>query len=136
MKIVTLTRMAYTDQGTFGLLRVGDLVLYTIERPWKDNEPNKSCIPCGTYLMHKGDFKGQYDNYELEDVPGRFAIEIHKGNVMADIKGCIATGTKQGVVNGKWAVLNSSNAHDTFMLGMNAERQAMIVVVNFAGGMI
>ena len=46
----TLTRTKTGDSGTFGNLRLDDGSLFvTGELPWRDNAPQKSCIPAGTY---------------------------------------------------------------------------------------
>ena len=57
--IVKLERFAYTPMGTFGRLKVGDFEFFTVERPWVDNEPFKSCVLEGEYELlldhyHKG----------------------------------------------------------------------------------
>ena len=46
-----LTRFTSTDHGTFGKLYVGDKTFFTVEKPWLNNTPFKSCIPSGEYKL-------------------------------------------------------------------------------------
>jgi hypothetical protein len=46
------SRADSNDQETFGQLVAGDLVLQTVEQPWKDNLIGHSCVPVGTYTVH------------------------------------------------------------------------------------
>jgi hypothetical protein len=130
MDKVFLDRFAYTPFGTFGRLRVGDFLCFTIERKWLDNEPFISCIPAGAYIMTLGNFGGNYPNYELQDVPGRSAIEIHRGNTSEDVKGCIAVGYRLGTSYDKWAVTSSADAMRGYMKAMGGVPEALLVVSN------
>ena len=92
----------------------------TVERPWANNAPNISCIPEGTYeLKQRLYYRGNYPTLELQDVPGRSLILIHKGNTMLDVEGCIAVGKGRGVLGDKWAVLESRNAFTALSKLMN-----------------
>jgi hypothetical protein len=68
----------------------------TVERPWKNNEPNVSCIPAGYYPVKwvitqtAGNMNGY--GIGLEGVPDRSLIRIHAGNTADDLRGCIAPG--------------------------------------------
>ena len=52
--------------------------LRTLERPWLNNAPNKSCIPEGEYTV-KRDKTGRFQYYRVCDVGGRTDIEFHGG---------------------------------------------------------
>ena len=98
---MNLTRYESTDMGTFGILTLDDLKLHTIEKPWINNEPFKSCIPAGDYALvsftrSNGDevyaLYGDGVSIEKSHDAKRYAILIHAGNYVDDIVGCIAPG--------------------------------------------
>jgi hypothetical protein len=70
----------------------------TEERPWLDNAPRISCIPCGVYrVVWKWSPHFQRNMPHLEDVPGREYIMIHPANFPAQLLGCIAVGSERGM---------------------------------------
>lgn len=108
-----LERFCCADFGTFGRLFVPGYSCYTVERPWLENRPWVSCIPCGTYGVEAQRYnRGGYETCGLMDVPNRTHILIHRGNLPTDVQGCIAVGTDVGCVNGKWAVTGSAAAFE------------------------
>ncbi len=111
----TLTRYETGDEGTFGILTIGDPAApafrcYTVELPWRENRNGVSCIPTGEYLFKwrtdspkHGSCYEEWDNPatpEAEDVPGRSNVQIHAANLAGDMEkgfisqllGCIAPG--------------------------------------------
>lgn len=77
----------------------------TSEQPWRSNENNVSCIPPGPddgmneYPVEHRDPEGEwssfpYPHFSVEDVPGRSAILIHRGNYVSDTRGCILVGRR------------------------------------------
>jgi len=118
-EMVTLTREGYHEMGTFGTLRYKDFDCKTVERPWSNNTVFISCIPPGIYPIKLGKFyQGGYPCWELDQVPNRSLIKIHRANTMNDLKGCIGLGSTFGTVDKTWAVLNSRQTHDEFMRAM------------------
>lgn len=88
-----LTRFAQLEDVTIGRLNYAGQYFFTVERPWKDNEPNISCIPTGNYQMGRVDSpKFGPDTWEIRDVPGRTHILIHVANTADDVLGCIGLG--------------------------------------------
>ena len=81
---LTLTRERSGDQGTFGRLEGAGLWLECAEPPWRDNAKNRSCIPCGEYLVrpHVSPRFGRC--LHVVDVPDRTHVLIHAGNVGGD----------------------------------------------------
>lgn len=81
-----------TDGPTFGELldSDGNRLCYTLELPWQDNAPDKSCIMPGTYQVLPNNAEKPW---RLERVPGRTQVDIHAGNTVADTEGCILVGT-------------------------------------------
>jgi hypothetical protein len=90
MDVIYLIRMKYSDTETLGNLTVGDTVFKTLERPWKDNKPNISCIPAGSYIV-KWTFSPRMlkYTYEVTGVPNRSGIRIHVANYFNELLGCI-----------------------------------------------
>lgn len=91
----------------------------TLELPWKDNEPNVSCIPTGTYLCKlrkasPGITAGLNKAYEIMDVPSRGNILFHVANVTEELRGCIALGSSYK----EHAILASREAFTRFMRRM------------------
>lgn len=141
---VTLTRDAYTQWGTFGILTVGDWECQTCERPWVDNLPHLSCIPIGVYPLKKathysGDGVGgrpDYPCYEIASVPDRSLIHIHIANHAGQLAGCVAVG---GAVQWfpKWHTLGVPNSAATFaqfMAQMHGE-EGVITIRNTQQGL-
>ena len=143
MKRVTLVRFAYTPTGTFGHLSVGAATWVTVERPWKGNRAFLSCIPIGEYELrltmfrrNTPDVSDDYPAYQVMDVPDRTYIKLHVANTMLDVAGCIGTGMNLGYIKGLWAVTSSKVAYDQFMLAMNGDERARLVIENFEGGIL
>ena len=109
-----LTR-EYRLHCTLGELLVGDLTIQTLERPWLNNEPFRSCIPEGTYICEflecsgSGKYRGVW---HVKDVMCRTEILFHAGNIVTDSVGCILVGLTSGYFGGKEAVLSSRKALD------------------------
>ena len=98
MRTLILTRFPSTDEGTFGRIKGDGLSVRSLELPWKENEPKRSCIPLGSYtckLVRSPKFGRVYG---LVNVLGRDHILIHAANLagdsskgfVSDLEGCIA----------------------------------------------
>lgn len=69
----------------------GKQVCNSIELPWKDNEPQVSCIPEGKYELEKRHSEKFGWHLLLRDVPERELILIHPANdAKKELQGCIA----------------------------------------------
>jgi len=118
-----LKRYESTSDGTFGVLKVNELTLHTVERPWLNNEPFKSCIPEGLYRLIPFTRSNGTEVYALigDDVSllqspnaKRYAILIHAGNYVTDVVGCIAP----GLTRHESMVTSSRMAMEMFMKEM------------------
>ena len=92
--------------GVFGKLFInGNFYCYTVEQPWNNNKPYKSCVPVGeyelieyrspkysdTYALHNP----KLDVYAYKEYAGendRFACLLHPANWTHQLQGCIAFG--------------------------------------------
>ena len=131
MKHLTLRRR-YFEHGTFSTLHRedGSKVCCIVERPWLNNQPNKSCIPEGTYNLQPHDSPKFGKCYALNAAtlgvtpygPSlRTHVLVHKANLVSQLQGCLAPGTGFGVVNNEWAVMSSGVAFNVFMNELNNE---------------
>lgn len=102
----------HPEHGTLGELYFeGEKLAETIEKPWRNNQPFISCVPCGTYELipfwrSNGDdvyalFNPELNVYvDMDDRPsdhGRYGILIHIANWASEVVGCIAPGLELGV---------------------------------------
>lgn len=114
---MTLVRVAETPFGTFGVLMDGGLPFcLTVERPWKNNVRNVSCIPEGEYVCRAVKSPKFGNTFEVCGVPGRSAILFHKGNLMEDSHGCIILGERFDLLADVPAVLSSGDAMKEFLM--------------------
>ena len=124
-----LTRVIDGRGQTLG--RLGEF--YTLENPWRDNEPYVSCIPAGSYEMKRSFYnRGGYDCFEAENVPGRTQILIHIGNSERDTSGCILIGERVGVIGTSISVLQSGAAFTKFMKKMEGIDEFTLDIVEFS----
>jgi hypothetical protein len=129
----TLTRIGFFPHATFGQLLVDEgFMACTVERGWLGNTPFISCVPTGAYEIRRRRRSKFGPVYELQNVPGRSAILIHRGNVAEEFAGCIGLGSAFGVVNDRWGVTASGKTVAAFMAHM-AERAALLSIVNHPG---
>lgn len=123
MKVILqrVTPQVQSSNGTFGVWINDDRPLFvTLELPWEDNQKDISCIPAGTYKVVK-----QFSNHFqrevclLYNVPNRNAVEIHIGNTVKDILGCIIVGMEYSMTD--YAIVSSKIAFDKLMSIMPSE---------------
>ena len=124
--------------GTFGILTWEEddpsglpkeiYQCFTVELPWKGNTTYVSCIPAGHYEFKPCRYNsGDYDAYEVYNVPGRTYIKMHIANSIDDILGCIGVGMELGCVKGKWAVISSTYTFNRIM-GLMRGREASLYI--------
>ena len=103
LKELILQRDLMGENGTTGCFKSpeGEILCLTLEEPWKDNKKGVSCIPegkykCTRYISPKLVKKGKSDPEVilLHDVPNRSYVQIHVGNNLDDVEGCIMPGEK------------------------------------------
>ena len=112
MKQATISRI-YQNDCTVGILNYGlNARACTLELPWKDNQPNISCIPAGYYIAQYRNSPSNGDVIELKGVPNRSYIQVHSGNYTSQIEGCILVGDSIKDIN-KDGVLDVANIKDT-----------------------
>ena len=115
--IVELIRIAETEDGTLGILRVNkdEWFCCTLEPSDEENAQSISSIPAQQYLCGRYSSPKYPHTFEVLGVPGRSKILFHSGNRKKDTAGCILLGQYFGKLQGDRAVLNSGNTFSDFM---------------------
>lgn len=125
--IITVQRYEITDTHTRSRVLIDDCFeCYGIEDAQRDTKIyGQTCIPDGIYSVRLRVWGGFHNNYikriadhvgmlEVVDVPNFKFILIHIGNTIKDTAGCLLLGTKEGMIKGEAAVLNSARAYRSF----------------------
>lgn len=103
-------------QGKLTIAEAPELVpLFTLELPWLNNQPDQSCVPCGSYALmpyyspKHGRWTWCPHNPALgiyawpslipPGANGRSCIEIHSANQAWQLEGCIAVGLGRGLLD-------------------------------------
>ena len=82
----------YYPYGTNGeISNNGKRLCFSIELPWKNNQPQISCIPEGSYELKKRYSQKHGHHLQVLNVPGRNLILLHPANdALKELKGCVA----------------------------------------------
>lgn len=109
---LNLLRVGHDFALTQGVLRYNNRAFaVTLELPWLENAPTRSCIPTGTYECRRVQSPRFGNTFEVTGVPGRSHILFHKGNQIADTAGCILVAEK--FVDAR--IEESKEGYDEFM---------------------
>lgn len=132
LKQVTLKRISFRPDGTFGVLLIGDLpICVTVERPWRNNEKGISCIPSGSYIARRVASPKFGDTFEVTQVPNRTAILFHSGNLADDSHGCIILGESYNIwTDGRGSVASSKIAVAEFLKLLKDSKEFQLTVNN------
>lgn len=130
---IELIRYAYNPRSVMGYLICPGLKLFTIERPWKNNEPFVSCIPTGQYRVTRRHSEKFGDHWLLLDVPERSLILIHVANYASELQGCIGIGTGQSIDKKRLChmVTNSRKAMERFNDLLADETEFQLIIRGF-----
>lgn len=99
---VTLVRNVDNGIETLGTLTTDDnqFQCRTLERSWKNNQTNISCIPKGTYIVSwRFMLRELKYRYQVLNVPKRTGIFFHLGNFFFNSAGCILLGSLPQDIN-------------------------------------
>jgi hypothetical protein len=119
--MIEITRFALFGDRTLGRLKIDDLELWTIERPWINNVPFKSCIPTGQYKVRRTNSpRFGPDIWQVQDVPDRTHILFHVANTSADVVGCIGCGISlYPDLNGVGSSRKAMGKFDSYLAGLD-----------------
>lgn len=136
MPTIDLRRTKYTTTSTLGELRVLEngvqlFRCYTLELPWKQNKPQVSCVPVGTYelVLEVSPAFGR-ELWELKGVPDREECKIHGANHTSQLRGCIAPGMSYFDINkdGVMDIASSKVALEGIHKAMGKVRKSTITI--------
>lgn len=129
MCILELIRLESSEEGTIGILKLNkDILCFTLEEKYRENQQNKSCIPTGQYSVEPK-YSPHFGNVmKVLNVDGRTEILFHKGNTVEDTDGCILLGDRQGFLNGSRAILDSGKAFINFMDLVQNDRDVVLTI--------
>ena len=140
-RTIKIIRVETDDMGTIGVLATQKFCAYTLELPWRDNLPFKSCIPSGTYLASVDPtvIIGKRKVIRLQDVKNRWDILLHVGNYAgdkellykSDVSGCICVGNGKDD-NGQKMITESRDAMDE-LLALIGDDTVKIEISNMTG---
>ena len=91
---IKIDRIYEGEECTVGKMYVnGAPVSMTMEHPYRNNQKDISCVKPGSYkcFIRK---KPKGWRVELQDVPDRTFVQIHKGRDLSDSTGCILVAEK------------------------------------------
>ena len=135
VKILRFTKSLNPELPTFGFFFIGELPMFsTLELPYKDNLPNISSIPCGTYkLSIRSASLSKTGNigkaYEIRDVPSRSDILIHVGNTVKDSNGCVLLGMSFGLLGDVFGVTESIKAYRRMMKLLDGQTDLTLDII-------
>lgn len=114
---------------------------YTMERPWLDNQNSISCIPEGTYKLHKRyspivnrTSRGEFtEGWEITNVVDRTYIMFHVANwATTDLEGCVGVGDRIAWTNDKgFMVTNSIDTFRKFMEKLSVKEEWNLIIRKF-----
>ncbi|MDD5343445.1 MAG: DUF5675 family protein [Smithella sp.] len=93
MKNIILERKTITSKYVAGEFQEENRtpLCDSLELPWLQNKQNISCIPGNRTYICK--YNLEKNRFEILNVPDRTDVQIHIGNQLSEIKGCILVGT-------------------------------------------
>jgi len=101
-----------------------------LERGWRGNKPNVSCIPIGDYIV-KLEYSPRFDKmlWEIKDVPGRSECKFHSANYWFQLNGCVSLGLRYKKLNSDnyRDVTNSKNTMSAFHASLNGFTAKLII---------
>ena len=126
--ILNRTTLQSDPTGTLGeLILNGKIICQTLERPWKDNTPEISCIPTGEYLCKRTNSPKFGETFEITNVPNRTHILMHSGNYVTDSIGCVLLGMISDR-SSSYKIFKSKIARDKLMEIMKDEQSFKLTI--------
>lgn len=132
--IVRIVRVESSSRGTRGIMLINGCIKFaTLEDEWRDNQPNISCIPSGSFSCARIISPHFGPTFTVQNVPGRSLIRFHAGNTDADTTGCILVGMGFAEKLGRPGISESAKAFIKFMDSMRGIDSFELQITNCTG---
>lgn len=113
-----LKRIDFRPDRTYGALIGPDgPFIFTLELPWRENEPQVSCFPRGSWECTRVISPRWGETFDIA-VPGRKLLRVHWGSTEDDTLGCLITATTFDPTKGINGAVDSRKAFNEFMRTM------------------
>lgn len=136
---VVITRDDITKTHSFGMCYVynenKELIFtsYSLERGWRDNENNVSCIPAGEYPL-KYEYSNRFKRklWEIYETGHRKECKFHSANFWFQLNGCIALGDNRADINndGELDITNSAKTMKLFHEALKGATDVKLNIIN------
>lgn len=125
--------------GTCTVLMDNDIPMFvslSLERGWRNNETNVSCIPIGIYDCNL-EYSPRFNKllWEIKNVPGRSEAKFHPANYWHQLNGCVALGIKPAHLNSDsyLDITSSGNTHKDFHEVLKGHTKALLIIKGKVG---
>ena len=135
---VTLRRVEFGPDYALGVLEIprdgaAPLRYSTMERSWRGNRGNVSCVPTGDYpcaILSSPRYGLRY-HLDPDAILPRTHILFHAGNWPRNTQGCILPGMSAGHLEGERAVLDSTRALREIEAEMGGQPFVLHIVIGY-----
>ncbi|MCW5591069.1 MAG: hypothetical protein KIS74_03120 [Burkholderiales bacterium] len=103
--------------------------IFTLELPWRENQPQVSCIPIGSWTCRRVVSPRWGETFDIK-VPGRSLIRFHWGNTEDDTLGCVLTARTFDPVKGINGAVDSKQAFGELMATLKGVDKFTLHVIN------
>ena len=135
--IIQINRYNQDENQTLGTCTIfgeDNLPLFTslsLERGWRNNEQNISCIPKGEYkvvLEYSNRFKKNL--WEIKGVDNRSECKFHSANYWYQLNGCISLGLRLAKLNkdNYYDITSSNMTMTAFHNALNKYEEVVLII--------
>ncbi len=106
---------------------------HLLERGWRDNQKNISCVPAGTYDLVK-EYSGKFkcELWEAKGIPDRSECKFHSANYWDQLNGCFSPGEARLNIghDTELDMIYSGDMLEIFMNAMGSDIRARLVIID------
>ena len=138
--VLTMTHKFDEHNGRFSILanNDGSLLMWIMEREWKHNQQNVSCIPRDEYILEPHSGTKYQDTFALigdgvghykDEGKPRFACVIHKAVFPYSLKGCLAPAKSIGPVTQAFESYEATETLISYLSHHTTDRQRVKILM-------